>query len=215
MSQKLYLDSNVWINYLWVEKVVSLPKRFAKNNGRRERDYKIVSWLLNKKKFKIISSLFNDTEISGYFRDYLRFIKGLSLGFDYTNSHKYKKLFSLSEKEKKEITSYFKYISNQDSVEITEPQLDEKSLIFFRMATCDYYLDYMDAFNLISALIDGCEYLITEDKEFKRKGNKLLRDNLLIKDIKIIDGKEALSYLKFPIKRSLIYDKFAKKNCSE
>ncbi len=64
------------------------------------------------------------------------------------------------------------------------------------MATCDYYLDYMDAFHLIVALIEGCKYLITEDKDFKKKGNRLLRDSKLIEDARLIDGKEAISYLK-------------------
>jgi len=193
---KLYIDSNVWISYLWIKKVVSFPKKFARDNKRRERSYKIISSLLNGKKVRIIFSLFNESEISGYFRDYLRFVKGLSLGYDYTNSHKYKENFLLSKAEKEEITSYFEYIASHNLVEVVEPQLDEKSLTFFRIATCGYYLDYIDALHLLVALMEGCKYLITEDKDFRQRGNGLLRDNKLISDLRIVNGKEILRLLK-------------------
>ena len=201
MSLKIYLDSNLWINYLWIKKVASLPKKFAKHNKSRQRSYEIVNYLLNQKAFKriaIVSSLFNGSEISGYFRDYLRFLRGLNLGYDYTNCHKYKQSFRLFSREKKEITSYFEYIGNLKAVEVVEPKLDGKSLEFFRLATCDYYLDYMDAFHLLVALMEGCKYLITEDKDFKGKGNKLLRNNELLKDIRLINSKEATRLFDIP-----------------
>lgn len=195
---KLYLDSNIWIYYLWVNKV-ALPKTYDRNNKPRERSNILVAELENKK-FTVVSSLFNESEISSYFRDYLRFIKGLNYGYDYTNNHKFKDQFFLTKKEREEITSYFEYIANLNFVEVVQLKLDEKSLTFFRLATCEYDVDYMDAFHLLAALINGCNYLITADTPFKTKGNKLLTDQKIIKEIRIIDVKEALNLLHFKAK---------------
>lgn len=191
---KLYFDSNIWIHYLWVEKV-SFSKEFANVNLPREICHQIVT-AMGKKRYTVISSLFNDTEISNYFSDYLRFIKGLGLGFDYTNSHKYKDSFLLTRKEKTEINSYLTHINELEFVEVVELNLDEKSLQFFRMATCDYYLDYMDAFHLLGAMINGCRYLVSADKDFRKKANRLLKDQGLIKDIGVLYFKEAIKVLK-------------------
>lgn len=193
MSSRIYLDSNIWINYLWVEKV-SFPEEFHKENNIKKVCYDIIT-NLDTTKYKIISSLFNDSEISLYFRDYLRFVKGLGLGFDYTNSHKQKQGFTLDKKEKDEINSCLEHIANKDSVEVIEFGLDEKSMTFFRLAICDYYLDYMDALHLIGALINQCKYIITADKDFCSKGNTLLKEQNLSEDIKIVYYKNAKSLL--------------------
>ena len=193
-KSKVYFDSNIWIHYLWIEKV-SFPKEFLKENLRKERSHKIVT-SLDSLKYKVIASLFIESEISGYFENYLRYLRGLSKGFDYTNCHKYKKHFSLRAKEAKEIASYFEEIAELNSVEVVAPILDDKSLAFFRTATCSHYIDYVDALHLIIALAEGCKYLITEDKDFRKKGNKLLKDSELIQDLRIVNVKEAVRHLK-------------------
>jgi len=193
-SSKIYLDSNVWINYLWVDKV-SFTKKFDNKNRAREICSKLVK-SLSKSQNKVISSLFNDSEISSYFRDYMRFLRGLGLGFDFTNAHKHKDSFSLTKKERKEINNYLVHIAGMNFVEVVDLDLDPKSLHFFRLATCDFDIDYMDTFHLLGAMINGCRYLITADKDFCLKANKLLKNQKLNNDIKILYYKEAGKVLK-------------------
>ncbi|MFH0936931.1 MAG: hypothetical protein V1808_01405 [Candidatus Daviesbacteria bacterium] len=189
-QSKIYLDSNIWIQYLWVEQV-SFCDEFNKDNKDRERSYKFVKGL-TEKSIPVISSLFINAEISGYFRDYLRFRKSLTLGFDFTNSHKYKQHFRLLANEKKEINSYLEHLANLSYVEVVKLKgLDATSLDFFEIATCEYELEYMDTIHLIVAMSEGCEYLITGDKDFRNKGNKFLHDQKLSSDIRIINIKEA------------------------
>lgn len=190
----LYFDSNVWINYLWIEKV-SFSKVFDTKNLVRKSCHKIVTNLDNDK-YKVTSSLFNDTEISNYFSDYLRFLRGLGQGFDYTNSHKYKQQFNLTREEKKQINLYLTHIADLNYVEIIELNLDTKSLEFFRIAILNYQIEYMDAFHLICAMASGCRYIVTADKDFCKKANKLLRDQKLTKDIRVLYFKEAIRVIK-------------------
>lgn len=187
---KLYIDSNIWIQYLWI-KQVSYSEEFDRSNKERERSYKFIEGLSGKN-ILVISSLFIDAEISGYFRDYLRFRKSLTLGFDYTNSHKYKREFKLLAGDKKDINNCLIHINSLKYVKLVKLEgLNSKSLDFFRIATCEYELDYMDAVHLIVAMSEGSQYLITCDKDFLNKGNKLIKDQKLSNDIRIVNIKEA------------------------
>ncbi len=193
-SYSLYLDTNIWIDYLWFKKV-ALDTKFIRDTRKRQLSVELITFL-SEKNYRVVTSLFHNTEISTWFRDWLLFKQALSKGFHFGDFQRYKRSFKLSEKEREEVSSYYSWISDLpfvDSVQLKN--LNEKALDAFFILTTDYGVWYMDALHLIVAMIEGCRYLITGDLDFKDKANQFLKDEGLIQNIKILSTKEFLNII--------------------
>lgn len=165
---KIYFDSNIWIDYAW---------GIINGTGRRKKYLKELVNSIGKKKIKVISSLFLNTEISAHFRDWFLLRKIIRDGFSFREFARKKREYNLNERERQKINKVIQNITKLSWVKFVElRELDRGSLDVFELLTLHYSIDAIDAFHNIIAANENCRFLVTKDEDMRDKMNWFSKD---------------------------------------
>jgi len=170
---RVYFDSNIWIDYAW---------GIVNGTGKRKKYISNLIEVIQRKKIKVISSLFLNTEISAHFKDWFLLKKIIEDGFSYREFAKLKIKYGLNEPEKKSINSVIRDIIGIPWVEFVElEELNRESLNIFESLSLKFFIDSIDALHNIIAANENCRFLITKDEEMRTCMNSFLK-NIGFKD---------------------------------
>lgn len=166
MTEKVYLDSCVWIDYLWVKhnrKRGRLPQRKQKTFLKIDKiqqqhiDFVITPLVIH--------------EISKHFKEHLLWDKIKSDGYSikqFTTRLKSGQ-YHLSSNDKEKLDNYILQIKDIKNAVVSPYDLSESDLeqIFKIYDRCN--LDYIDATHLFLAKEFKVKYFVTSDEEFKKE----------------------------------------------
>ncbi|WP_240910584.1 PIN domain-containing protein [Thermococcus sp. GR6] len=182
---KIFLDSNVIANWILIKKAQEGNQELRKDKLLRERfkrfsySYTLIEGLREISNYETLISPLVIAEVYHVVYNEVLSLKLYRLGIPLTLWSKLKNKHKLTEEEKFEIweavTKNIKEL--RKSVKIVNDEVDEE---IYPKLLLDYNLRPHDAVLLTTAIINGCAWFITNDKEIVNlKRRKLFKDVLL------------------------------------
>ena len=167
--KSIYLDTCIWINYLWQTQFSEAPKRKSSST-------KLIDRLKNQTEYEVIFSSFVMSEISSHFRDYYISQKIIRDGFSFRDLNREKKNYTLSDEENSFINQMIIEIGGCGFVNtLNLKSLDNLSEILVLEAS--YYFDFLDALHFQTAKESGCKFFITTDSPLRKSIDSHNKDN--------------------------------------
>ena len=188
-STNLFIDTNVWIDYIWQNYMGEVEKKSQRINVINKLDE------IEVKDFVILSP-FLIAEISNHFADWYLLNKVIKSGHGYREFASEKKNHFLNEDEKYRLNEIIEKISSKSFVntitvnEIKRPNLD---LLF---TLVNNQVDFFDALHIMTAESTNCRYFITKDKELRMRTQPLINNGVVSKELKLILPKSFINLLK-------------------
>lgn len=168
---KIFLDSCVWINYIW-------QTQFSEQNKRENNSTKLIKIMDGDNNFQIILSPFLINEISSHFRDWFILKKVIIDGFSYREFNREKKNYKLTEKEMKQIDEIIIKIGKIENVNsLSLKGLKQKEMEEVLNLEATYYFDFYDALHIHTAVKNKCKYFITKDGPIRKLAQTLDSNN--------------------------------------
>ena len=174
--QRVFLDTCVWIDYLW-QREGDRPAKAGNDFASR-----IFSIIEENPEIEVIFTVFLISEISDHLRDWYILKKVLANGYSYREFGRYKKQFKLSDEEMEEINTKILSISEaKDNVNTiaTEPisvSEIEKILAFDAKLGIGFY----DALHIHTANKSKCDVFVTKDEELRKAITKLHQEGEIV-----------------------------------
>lgn len=164
---KIFLDSCVWINYIW-------QVQFSQEPKEKTASTKLIEKIKGDKKYQVILSPFLVNEISTHFKDWFLMQKVIQDGFSYREFNREKKNYEISSQEIEKIDEIINTISNIENIEILSPEdLTKESIAEILKLETKYYFDFYDAFHFHVAEKEKCQYFVTSDSPLRKSASKL------------------------------------------
>jgi len=164
---KIFLDSCVWINYIWQTQFSSKPKE-------KTASTKLIERVTGDKKYQVILSPFLVNEISAHFRDWFLMQKVIQDGFSYREFNREKKNYEILEQEVGQIDDIINTINGVENFKILSLEdLTKEEMREILKLEVDYYFDFYDAFHFYAAEKEKCKYFVTSDSPLKKSASKL------------------------------------------
>lgn len=187
---KCYLDTNIFIEYLW-------RYFFSENASKNTASCRLIQSGAEGK-FEIYFSEFTVMEITQHFIDYFLMQKVISDGYSFREFSKMKKKYEITEDESLTINQLTDRLINNQYLNyiVMGSSKNEEKFLMTIIPYVKHYIDFMDAIHIRMAIAADCDYFVTEDSELRIRIQKLLSKKLLEKPIKITTPKGMLSTLR-------------------
>ena len=169
--KNIYLDSCIWINYVWQTQFSDKPKR--KNPAT-----KLIEKLANSEHYQLTLTPYLISEISTHFRDNYILQKVMRDGFSYRDFNREKKNYELDKEEIEKINQIIIYIGGLESVNVLLPEdIKKEALEEILDLETTYYFDFYDAIHFQTAKDKKCEYFITTDGPLRTSAARFNKAN--------------------------------------
>jgi len=172
---KIFLDSCVWINYIW-------QTHFEESAKTNNSSVKLIEKIYKNNNYEIILSPFLTNEISTHFRDWFIMQKIIKDGFSYRDFSRERKNYSLTEEEKNEIIQIIISIGSADNINVLPVKnIEKQDIEEILNLESDYYFDFYDSLHVYTAVNQGCKFFITSDSPLRKSASKLKEKDKKIK----------------------------------
>ncbi|MFH1546287.1 MAG: hypothetical protein ABIE14_02835 [Patescibacteria group bacterium] len=188
----IYLDTNIWLKFINAKRT---GKCFPKTNEG-------IGLLANleKNKYEVIFSFYNFIELSDRLRDQKINLRLLGEGYSVFDLNRERKQTEMLLTEEEQ-TSFDEEIELITSLKFVESEIDKKPRKISQKEMGEIYeligygINIEDALHVIFAKQASCSIFITDDRPFYKGLKKTKSSLLFLKNLEILNSKEALGNL--------------------
>ena len=173
---KAYIDTNVLIDYLWIE--------FFAEEKRRTPAYTLINKGAEGE-YEIYISFYTLIEISQHFTDYFLQQKAIKSGFSFREFRKVRQNYTLTIDEMKTISELVENLRTSEYLNYVQPEEIKGEFFSVIMEYVRGYIDFMDALHIRTAIDVGCDYFVTKDAELRKRVQRLINKKIITEPIKI------------------------------
>jgi len=160
--QNIFLDSCVWISYVWQTQFTNKAKKESASTS-------VIKKIDGDNNFQIILSPFLISEISSHFRDWYNMQKAIKDGYSYRDFTRVKKDYELTDKEVEKIDDIIIKIGGIENVNVLLPEnIKKEDIETILNYEVKYQFDFYDALHVFVAMKNKCKYFITTDTPLRK-----------------------------------------------